>query len=123
MIPDPVSKRFPRQFRLTGPSEFRYVFDKPCKVSSQNFTLLARANQRNFARLGLAVPKRQIRRAVSRNRIKRLVRESFREHQDKLAGLDIVVLVRGGAVQDSNRKIFSTLNDQWDKLEQQCEKS
>ncbi|HID48606.1 MAG TPA: ribonuclease P protein component [Chromatiales bacterium] len=122
-MPEPVSKRFSRQQRLPNPAAFKYVFDKPCKVSSRNFTILARANQRNQARLGLAVPKRQIRRAVARNRIKRLVRESFREHQADLAGLDIVVLARAGAGREKNRDILASLAEQWDRLRQTCEKS
>lgn len=120
MIPEPASKRFSRQQRLSNPAAFKYVFDKPCKVSSRNFTILARANQRNHARLGLAVPKQQVRRAVARNRIKRLVRESFREHQARLAGLDIVVLVRAGIEREGNRDILATLAEQWDKLRQTC---
>jgi ribonuclease P protein component len=83
--------------------------------------MLARVNHRPYARLGLGVPKRQIRRATARNRIKRLIRESFRHDQLKLTGLDIVVLVRGGAVGADNLHILAALSEQWDKLRQQCE--
>jgi ribonuclease P protein component len=50
------------------------------------------------ARLGLVVAKKHLKRAVDRNRFKRLVRESFRSHQEQLAGLDVVVLARNGAI-------------------------
>lgn len=40
------------------------------------------------------VAKRNIRLAVNRNRIKRLIRETFRQQQRKLGGLDFVVVVR-----------------------------
>jgi len=45
-------------------------------------------------RLGIAVPKRWIKKAIQRNRIKRKIRESFRVNQYKLFYLDIVVVVR-----------------------------
>jgi len=45
------------------------------------------------ARLGLAVAKKCAKRAVDRNRLKRLARESFRQHKQSLAGFDIVLLV------------------------------
>lgn len=43
------------------------------------------------ARLGLVVPKRLARRAVLRNRIKRLARETFRHRRDSLGGFDLVL--------------------------------
>jgi len=75
-----------------------------------------------MARLGLAVPKRQIKTAIARNRIKRLIRESFRYNQTRLAGLDIVVLVRAGAARVANPTFLRDLDTLWDRLIEQCEK-
>ena len=83
--------------------------------------MLARANSREHARLGMAVPKRQLKRAVDRNRIKRLIRESFRKHQAQLRGLDVVVLVRHGIVQMDNEAIFRALDKHWNRLSKKCE--
>ena len=44
-----------------------------------------------YPRLALVVPKRLAPRAVTRNRIRRLVREAFRLQQPRLGGLDCVV--------------------------------
>ena len=85
--------------------------------------MLARPNGKEIARLGLAVPKRQIKNAVLRNRIKRLIRESFRYNQTRLAGLDIVVLVRAGASRVANPTFLQDLDKLWDRLKKQCEKS
>lgn len=85
--------------------------------------MLARPNGKEIARLGLAVPKRQIRKAVIRNRIKRLIRESFRYNQTRLAGLDFVVLVRAGASRVANPTFLQDLDKLWDRLKKQCEKS
>jgi len=123
LIPNNLFGRFTRQQRLLNPSEFKYVFDRPVKVGNAYLSVLARQNGQEIARLGLAVPKRQIKTAVSRNRIKRLIRESFRYNQTRLAGLDIVVLVRAGAARVANPTFLHDLDKLWDSLKKQCEKS
>jgi ribonuclease P protein component len=114
---------FSRQQRLLAAADFKQVFDRPVRAGTSAFSLLARPNGRDFARLGLAVPKRQVRRAVDRNRIKRVIRESFRQAQDDLAGLDIVVLVRGKARELDNRQLREELDRQWQRLKKKCENS
>ena len=123
MIPNKDFGLFSRQQRLLNPSDFKYVFDRPVKVSNAYLSVLARENGQETARLGLAVPKRQIKTAVTRNRIKRLIRESFRHNQLSLAGLDIVVLVRAGAARVANPTFLQDLDQLWDRLKKQCEKS
>lgn len=65
------------------------------------------------ARLGLAVAKRHVPRAVDRNRVKRVVRESFRQRRDKLGAADIVVLARKHTAGMSNRSLSGQLRDIW----------
>ena len=45
-------------------------------------------------RLGLIIAGKVVRRAVGRNRVKRLLREVFRARQQDLVGLDLVVRLR-----------------------------
>ena len=117
------SGQFARHQRLLKPSEFKYVFARPTKQGDKELTLLGRANNKPFARLGLAIPKRQVKKAVARNRIKRLVRESFRQHQHELAGLDIVVMARFGASQLTNQALLAALDKHWLKLRKKCANS
>jgi ribonuclease P protein component len=49
------------------------------------------------ARLGLAIARKQVRRAVDRNRLKRIARECFRKQRDALHGIDLVVMARAEA--------------------------
>jgi len=112
-----------RHSRLLAAADFKRVFQDPIRTSDELFTVLARPNNRDGARLGLAISKKTVRMAVDRNRIKRLVRESFRRRKDLLAGLDLVVLARGGLADRSNRMIHESLRAHWERLANRCRKS
>lgn len=89
-------QHYPRQARLLDKRDFARVFEQAARAGSASFTLLCRENRCGEARLGLAISKRALRRATDRNRIKRLVRESFRLSRSRLGGRDFVVMVRRG---------------------------
>ena len=109
---------FPHTARLSQPDHYRRVFDSPeYKVSSGAFLLLAAPGATQSSRLGVVVAKKAIRRAVRRNRIKRLVREQFRRHPFDEA-IDLVVLARSGADQMDNPSVWNELDRLWRALGQ-----
>lgn len=110
-----IRRDFPRAVRLLNGADYQRVFKQARKASDQHFTVLARANPGAGARLGLAVAKKQARRAVDRNRLKRLIRESFRHHQDLLAGLDLVVMIRPACLRSDNASLRLSLEKLWQK--------
>ena len=104
---------FSHTARLSQPDHYRRVFDSPkYKVSSGAFLLLAIPGATQSSRLGVVVAKKNIRRAVRRNRIKRLVREKFRHHPFGHA-VDLVVLARSGADQMDNPGLWQELDRLW----------
>jgi len=74
---------------------------------------LYRPNGKESSRLGLAISKKNCRLAVGRNRLKRIVRESFRQQQMQMPGLDVVVLNQPAAGRASNQELFSSLEGHW----------
>ncbi len=76
-------------------------------------TLVLRSNGAHHPRLGLAVPRRAVRRAVARHRLKRWIRESFRHHTEYLTGLDIVVIARAGAEKVDSKRFRNLLASAW----------
>jgi ribonuclease P protein component len=85
---------FSKSFRLLTPKEFSHVFAQAERFGNRNWTMIVRPNDRSYPRLGLAIAKKQLQRAVWRNRVKRIAREAFRLHKKDLSGYDIVVLGR-----------------------------
>ena len=95
------------------------MFKKASRSRDKLFTVLARGNDESIARLGLAISKKHCRRATARNRIKRIIRESFREQQEQLCGIDVVVINQPAATKASNDEIRGSLDKHW----QRCSKA
>ncbi|MEQ8800483.1 MAG: ribonuclease P protein component, partial [Haliea sp.] len=77
---DRTSASFGKSRRLLTASQYRAVFDDAAvKVSHRNLLLLARITDHPQSRLGLVIAKKNVRKAVQRNRIKRVARELFRQ--------------------------------------------
>jgi len=64
------------------------------------------------ARLGLIVSKKVAMKAVERNRLKRLIRESFR-CQPNLKPADYVVMAKPSAKDIKNQQIMADLKNLW----------
>lgn len=95
-IPCIMSTRytFSRTMRLSGDRQFASVFAAKMKKNAGPLSVHAKINGLNHPRLGLSVSRR-VGGAVTRNRVKRLLREAFRLQQhDSPRGYDIVVVVR-----------------------------
>ncbi|NOT86407.1 MAG: ribonuclease P protein component [Methylococcaceae bacterium] len=114
---------FPPRLRLRKPAEYKKVFSNPLKFNDQYFTLLVSVNELEFSRLGLAIAKKNIRKAVDRNILKRAIRESFRMHQQQLGTLDIVVLARKEALNIPLVLLRNSLQKQWLKIISRCNSS
>jgi ribonuclease P protein component len=116
-----LPRSFPRQERLLQSREYTGVFNSTqCKSSDQYFIVLAKSNHRQYPRLGLAITKKKIRTAVARNRLKRIIRESFRHHKEYLKGMDAVVLCQSRAAAVNNKDLFYSLHNHWLKLAERC---
>lgn len=109
---------FPKASRLLNASDYDTVFaNNQYKVANRHFLILASSHNKTGSRLGIVVAKKNIPLAVQRNRIKRLLRESFRLRSESCGQLDIVVLVRKGADKLRNPEIFQSLQKLWRDLE------
>lgn len=122
-----ASYAFTKARRLLTPAAFKCVFDAASlRVSSKELLILARTNELEYARLGLVIAKKHVRRATQRNRVKRIIRDSFR-HQSLISAnatnsLDIIVLARGGLDKLDNRALHELINQLWRQLQRKANK-
>lgn len=112
-----MSRSFGRDKRLLTSRHFSAVFDSPTgKAPGRSVLLLARDNGLDHPRLGLVIGKKSVKLAVERNRLKRIIRDSFRLHQQMLAGLDIVVVARKGLGDLDNPELHQQFVKLWKRL-------
>ena len=97
---------FPKEKRLVSNRQFKAVLDRNLRVSNGLLTLFISENDCGYARLGVSVGK-SCGGAVTRNRLKRLLRESFRQNQDKIPdGFDYLVIISSSSARATGPEDF-----------------
>lgn len=87
-------RSYRREGKIAGKDDFWGDRGKRKRFDTEHFLLILRKNDRDARRLGLAVG-RKAGGAVSRNRIKRLVREFFRLNRERMPdSSDLIVVAK-----------------------------
>ena len=97
---------FPKSRRILKRLEYKRVFDAQLKVVSHELVVFARPN-RGPGRIGLVVSKK-VGNAVVRNRVKRILREAFRQCED-CPSWDLVVVARHTCASAGYKQICDAL--------------
>ena len=107
---------FPPEARLHSADDFAFL--RACRkpLRGRYFVMRHIPGRQETARLGMAVSRRTSKRATVRNRIKRTVRESFRQHRDRLPLIDLLVIARSAAADASNQQLRQELEQHWSSL-------
>lgn len=106
----------PRITRLRQASEFQALRTSSGRLGGRCFYLRYQPNGLPHARLGLAISKRVSKLAVERNRLKRLLRESFRHARAGLPAVDIVVMARNEAAGRTGAELRADADALWQRL-------
>ena len=117
---------FRRSARLLKPTEFKRVFEQPVVSADGYFRVFARAGEGPRSRLGMGVSRKVDSRASTRNRIRRVIRESFRLNhpfdearisEARSLARDYVVLASARAAGEKNAKLSESLSRHWDIID------
>ena len=104
--------RFPKTARVRSRAAYARVFEHARRTHPPALTLhVAPATDEQGATLGLAVSRKVDPRAVGRNRIKRIWRETFRLHRDQIAPRAIVAVAKPAAAALDNAALRQALLD------------
>jgi ribonuclease P protein component len=106
----------PREARIRRAGDFAALRQASGRLGGRCFSVRYRQNELGHARLGLAISKRVSKRAVERNRIKRLLRESFRRVRSQLPPLDLVVMAREQAAGVPGPELLAEIDALWRRL-------
>lgn len=103
---------FSREKRLR-PAEFKQPMT--AKAYAHHLLALYHKNTKT-TKLGVSISKRKVPLSVTRNRLKRLVKESFRHHQHQLPPCHIIVVATKSTNKASQQEIMQCLNTLWKKI-------
>lgn len=108
---------FTRDLRLTKAEHFSRVFAGSRRFSNRYITVLACLNNLEHPRLGFAISKKCAKRAVDRNRLKRIIREAFRHSTATLPTVDMVVMCRPTMLELDNAAVRKQIEIQWSHIQ------
>ena len=123
MLPSQKSLRLGAQARLRSKLDFDAIYAKGRRLDDRFFGLRIKPNGLGHPRVGLAVAIKTMGNAVARNRIRRLVRESFRLAQHSLPAVDIVVGAKNPAREAPLPTLRASLATLWQRVAETCASS
>ncbi len=106
--------KLPKAARLRRRREFLAVQERGARLCSGELLVLRGGAAVDRPRIGITVSSK-VANAVGRNRVKRWVREAFREIQAELPAVDLVVIARSGALSGglaAARRALATARDE-----------
>jgi|GEM_PF-1100428 ribonuclease P protein component len=106
---------FSKEQRLLRRLEFTRTMDEGTKIVTPHMVVIGRRNDFPLSRIGFIVSKK-LGGAVERNRVRRRLRELFRNLPHKPQGLDIVVIARGHAADADFAVLERSLREGLEKL-------
>jgi len=101
-------------------SQFEAVYARGRRFGDGFFGMIAHANDAERPRLGLAVATQVAGNSVQRNRIRRIIRESFRLHQHAMPPVDVVVSARTPVRTATNAELRASLDVLWEQVTHRC---
>lgn len=107
---------YSRRHRFSVQGSFGPVLRDSRKLRGRFAILHVAAGRPGISRLGIALTRRLVPHSVDRNRVKRLVRDTFRRHVAKHAGLDCVVSLRERFDAEKSEPVFAEIRTLFDQL-------
>ncbi|WP_230657055.1 ribonuclease P protein component [Psychrobacter sp. I-STPA10] len=115
---------YPKTHRLLTSAHYKHVFDNVCyKVHQPHIMAFVSNTDSEYPRLGLAITKKKLKTAVSRNLVKRLIKERFRHYAPQLLAADMVFILKKPTTELSNQQITAQVDAIFAKiLQKQAQK-
>lgn len=104
-----MTYHFSKLSRIRCSNDYKRVFDARRRVHSRYFILYHSTAATSYGRIGVITSRKSLRFAVARNRCKRLVRETFRQHPIRQQKIDIVLISKSSVNKASRQELASSL--------------
>ncbi|WP_264435768.1 ribonuclease P protein component [Coxiella endosymbiont of Dermacentor marginatus] len=105
-----MNYNFSKNWRIRTTAEFRRVYSE-CQILSGHYCFLYYWNSNfNYSRLGVVASRKNLKKAVMRNRIRRIVKENFRLQKHRLPSVDIVFIAKFRSGEASKKELHECIN-------------
>ncbi|MFW0094912.1 MAG: ribonuclease P protein component [Coxiella endosymbiont of Haemaphysalis qinghaiensis] len=109
-----MNYNFSMHWRIHTTTEFYRVYSRGWRLSGHYYLLYYRNNSFDYPRLGVVASRKSLKKAIIRNRARRIVKENFRLKKDLLYSMDIIFIAksqsRGASKKELNECISQLLN-------------
>ena len=107
---------------MTNKLNFNDVLSSNTRSEDELFSVFFVKNKANLCRLGVSLPKKTITKATKRNKIKRIIKNSFNVFFQATKGIDVVVRAKKEPQTNTSDKILQSLEQHWKTIVSQHNK-
>ena len=107
---------------MTNKLNFNDVLSSNTRLEDELFSVFFIKNKTNHCRLGVSLPKKIIAKATRRNKIKRIIKNSFNVFFHETKGIDVVVRAKKEPQLNTSDKILQSLDQHWKRIMSQHSK-
>ena len=117
-----MSCNFSKNWRLRTTTEFQHVYLGYQYLSGRYYLLYYSNNNFGYPRLGVVASRKSLKKAVMRNRVKRIVKEDFRIQKHQLPSMDMVSIAKFRSGTASKKELRECINQLFNQLIIQSER-
>lgn len=107
---------FSTSWRIRTTAEFHRVYFGGQRLLGRYYLLYFENNNLGYPRLGVVASRKSLKKAVMRNRAKRIVKEHFRFQKDRLPSIDIVFIAKSRSEEASKKELHECVNRLFNQL-------
>ncbi len=107
---------------MTSKLNFNDVLSSNTRSEDELFSVFFIKNKTSHCRLGVSLPKKTIAKATKRNKIKRIIKNSFTVFFQATKGIDVVIRAKKDPQPNTNDKILLSLDQHWKAIMSQHNK-
>lgn len=118
-----MKNSFSIMWRIRTTSEFRKIYSEHQFLSGLYYVLYFQSNNLGYPRLGVVASRKSLKKAVIRNRVRRIVKEDFRLHKFRLPSIDMVFIAKSISTGSSKKELHECVHILLNQLIMQSEGS
>lgn len=103
-------------WRIHATAEFHQVYLRGWRLSGRYYLLYYRDNNFNHPRFGVVASRKSLKKAIMRNRVRRIAKENFRLKKGHLHPMDIIFIAKSQSREASKKELHECIDQLLNQL-------